>query len=212
MLKLIYLAKRKPGFTFDEFVRRWRMHGARGMEGAFWRHALGYVQAEPIRPTPIPRTSEEFDAVAYLILTDDAFAEPPDVAEANRIAQDELETFSGPIPNVWLFVNEERLLDGELGGTTAFFFFANGALARESADRLRSASGLNRIIVNTRRDDGPLGPEANTLKYEAIVEVSASSIPDLAAALESNGEDLMLKSELAVVTREAVFWDRMPSG
>ncbi len=29
MLKLVYLAKRKPGFGFDDFVRRWREHGAR---------------------------------------------------------------------------------------------------------------------------------------------------------------------------------------
>lgn len=30
MLKMIYLARRKSGFTFDEFVRRWRKHGALG--------------------------------------------------------------------------------------------------------------------------------------------------------------------------------------
>ena len=42
MLKLIYLARRKPGFTVDEFVRRWRKHGALGMEQAIWRHAIGY--------------------------------------------------------------------------------------------------------------------------------------------------------------------------
>jgi len=31
-MKLIYLARRKPGFTPDEFTCRWRLHGARGMQ------------------------------------------------------------------------------------------------------------------------------------------------------------------------------------
>ena len=58
MLKLMYLAKRKPGFTTDQFVCRWRMHGATAMAQPLWRHALGYIQAEPIRPAPIAGASE----------------------------------------------------------------------------------------------------------------------------------------------------------
>ncbi len=70
MQKLIYLAKRKPGFSFDEFVCRWRKHGAFAMGRPIWRHAIGYVQAEPIRPVPIPGASEEFDAVACYMIRD----------------------------------------------------------------------------------------------------------------------------------------------
>ena len=110
MLKLVYLAKRKPGFAFDDFVRRWRMHGARGMEGSFWRHALAYVQAEPLRPTPVAGTSEAFDAIAIFAVRDDAFAAmtPDDIAGAKTMAQDELETFSAPIPTTPVTVTLPR--------------------------------------------------------------------------------------------------------
>lgn len=101
MLKLIYLAKRKPGFTFDDFVRRWRMHGARAMEQPLWRHAIGYVQVEPIRPAPIAGGSEEFDAIACFMVRDNMFAEMDegDVEGARRMAEDELETFAAPRGN-----------------------------------------------------------------------------------------------------------------
>ena len=58
------------------------------MEGDFWSQAVGYVQAEPIRPTPVPGASEDFDAIACYMVRDDAFEEhPPEATEAERIAQ-----------------------------------------------------------------------------------------------------------------------------
>jgi hypothetical protein len=211
MLKLIYLAKRKPGFTFDDFVRRWRMHGARGMEGSFWRHALGYVQAEPIRPAPMAGASDEFDAVGCLVLRDDAFAamSEEDVSGARTMAEDELETFAAPIPTTALWVEEERLREGELGGMTAYLFFANDAGARQVAERALAAGGLNRIVLNGRHDDGPLGPGANTLPYQAVVELSASDVPTLAKAVGPEREGVLAESDLAMVTREAVLWNRL---
>ena len=211
MLKLIYLARRKPGFTFDEFVRRWRMHGARGMEGAFWRHVLGYVQAEPIRPSPLAGCSEDHDAIACFMLRDDAFAQPPDADEAHRMAQDELETFSAPIPGVSLWVDEERVLDGELGGVTAYLFYRDAERAREAAERAAPAEPLTRVVLDRRRDDGPLGPGANTLPYAAVLELAATSVPALEKALGSGGEAWLAEADVSVVTREAVLWDRMRS-
>lgn len=209
MLKLIYLAKRKPGFTVDEFVRRWRKHGALGMEQPLWRFTLGYVQAEPIRPAPIPGTSKEHDAIACLMTSDEMFnaMTEEDMAGSARMAADELETFSAPIPTVSLWVNEERIRAGELGGITAFLFFGEMEAARETALRALDAEGLNRITLNVR-DSGPLAA-MNTLPYEAVVELSAPSVSSLSGALESNGEGLLPAADLAVVTREAVLWDRM---
>jgi hypothetical protein len=109
---------------------------------------------------------------------------------------------------------EERLLDGELGGVTAFLFFETfeaAASARSAAASLGSADGLTRIALNTRRDDGPLGPRANTLPFEAVLELSAPSLRALVTALESRGNALLAKADLAVVAREVVLWDRMPS-
>jgi len=104
MLKRIHLAHRKAGVGFDEFVRRWRMHGARGMAQPLWRHALGYVRAEPIRPAPIVGASEAFDAVAGFAIRDEMFADftERDAAGASVMAADELETFAAPIPTISL--------------------------------------------------------------------------------------------------------------
>jgi hypothetical protein len=210
MLKLIYLATRKPGFTFDEFIRRWRMHGATAMATPLWRYALGYVQAEPIHPSPVAGASEAFDAIACYMVADGMFSglTEEDMAPAAKIAEDELETFSAPIPSTSLWVREEAIRTGELGGITAFLFFGKAAPARETAERAGDVDGFERIILNLR-DDVSLGPEANTLPYEAVVELSASSVPTLAAAVGANGGDLLSGSDLAVVTREAVLWNRL---
>ena len=208
MLKLIYLAKRKPGFGFDDFVRRWRMHGARGMEGSFWRHVIGYVQAEPIRPAPLDGATDEFDAVACMMVNDDAFAEPPNMDEEMAMAKDELETFSASIPSTSLWVQEERVVDGPLGGVAAYLFFASEAAARDAVEACRTKSGFSRVVLDVRHDDGPLGPGANTLPYAAVVELGAADIPALSSAFESTG--VVPTADVAVLTREAVLWDRMP--
>ncbi len=210
MIKLIYLAKRKPGFTPDEFTRRWRMHGARGMSVSMWRHAIGYVQAEPIRPAPIPGASEEYDAVACYIVKDDAFtSEPilPDDADANQLmADDELETFSGPIMPVAMFVDEEVLTPGILGGTSAYLFFADREKARKVGQSLQAAPEINRLIVNVKRTDAALGPLQGNLPFDAVVEVSATDLPALRNVVTG---DVLNSADVAMVTREAVLWDRM---
>ena len=207
MLKLIYLARRKPGFSFDEFVCRWRQHGALGMAQPLWRFALAYVQAEPIKPAPIAGASDDYDAVACYMVTDDMFNSmtDDDMPGAIAMAQDELETFSGPIPGVSLWVSEQHIKPGELGGITAFLFCRDASTARGIAKQARDAPQLNRVILNLQ-DDSRGGPEANTLPYGAVVELSANNVPDLDAATS----ELLGDADVAVVTREAVLWDRLP--
>jgi hypothetical protein len=213
MLKLVYLAKRRPGFSADDFTRRWRMHGAVGMSTAIWRHALGYVQAEPIRPVPISGASDAYDAVACFMVKDDTFTGgygPEDIEAAQIMLKDELETFSAPIPTVSLWVREERLKSGELGGKTAYLFFSDLDRARAVAEHYRNDERLDRVILNVRSDDPNLGAMESPLPYEAVVELSASSLPRLQAALEAAHAPFR-DADVAVVTREAVFWDRMPA-
>lgn len=210
MLKLIYLARRKPGLTFDQFVCRWRKHGALGMSQPIWRHALGYVQAEPIFPAPVAGVSQEFDAVACFMLSPELFSgmTEEDVAGAMAMAEDELQTFCGPVPEVSLWVTEERIRPGELGGICAYLFFASADAARAAATRAGAATGFNRIVLNLRDDS--VG-NMNTLPYAAVVELSASSVSALAEALTTDGEALHAAADVTIVTRDAVLWDRLPS-
>ena len=168
------------------------------------------MQAEPIQPPPFPGASGEYDAVASLLLQDDAFDPPPDAAEASVMAADELETFSGPIPLVSLWVNEEQLVAGDLGGVTAFLFFDEVEAARGVAEAAAGTSDLRRVVLNTRSDEGPFGPGMNTLPYHAVVEIAAQDLPGLAKAVEGDGAVRLAAADVTVVTREAVLWDRMP--
>lgn len=210
MQKLIYLARRKPGFTTDEFVCRWRRHGALGMAQPLWRFALGYVQSEPIRPAAIPGASEDYDAIACFMIRDEMFDQmnDADMAGAIAMAEDELETFSAPIPTTSLWVKEEPIRPGELGGITAYLFFEDAGNAREIAERNRKSAGLNRVILNLR-DDAARGPDMNTLPYQAIVELSSSSLSSLADSIGPDGQDALQASDLGVITRDAVLWDRL---
>jgi len=213
MIKLIYLAKRKPGFTPDEFTRRWRMHGAKGMSVSMWRHAVGYIQAEPIRPAPLAGACEDYDAVACYMVRDDAFTSPPilpDDAEANELmARDELETFSGPIMPVGMFVNEEVIKAGVLGGTSAYLFFGDMGRAQDIARRFEGAPGINRLILNVKRADEALGSLQGGLPYSAVIEVAAMDLSSLRVILATAGDDALAAADVAMVTREAVLWDRM---
>lgn len=177
------------------------------MEQPLWRFALAYVQAEPLRPAPLG-ASAEYDAIACYMVRDEMFAEmgEADGAGAQLMAADELETFSAPIPTTSLWVEEERIVDGELGGITAFLFFADAERGREVAV---GAGGLHRVVLNRRQECGPLGGAMNTLPYQAVVELSAVDLPGLAAAVGPDGK-LLSEAEVAVVTREVVLWDRLP--
>ena len=204
MLKLIYLANRKPGFSFDEFVRRWRMHGATGMVQPLWRHTLSYVQSEPIFPAAIAGATEAYDAIATFTVSDSLFSDmtEEDVAGTRIMADDELETFSGPIASVSLWVNEESIKAGPLGGSSAYLFLSEVNAARATAEQAKDASNLIRVTQNTA--DEAMG-DGNTLPYRAIIELSAASIPDLSDAVSH----LVPAADLTVVTRNAVLWDRL---
>ncbi|MGB1139454.1 MAG: hypothetical protein ACPG1A_01075 [Halioglobus sp.] len=207
MLKLIYLAQRKPGFSFDEFVCRWRQHGALGMSLPLWRFALGYVQAEPIKPSPFAAASDEYDAVCCYMVQDEMFSSmtEADLPGAAAMAADELETFSGPIPDVALWVSEETLRPGPLGGFTSYLFYTDTDKALAMARQVRDADSLSRVILN-RRDDNACGPDANTLPYSAVLELSANTLSGLGVGTDERLAD----ADVAVITREAVLWDRLP--
>jgi hypothetical protein len=207
MLKLIYLAKRKPDLSFDQFVRRWRQHGALGMSQPLWRFAVSYVQAEPLKDSGIAGVSTEYDAVATYAVDDAMFSEmnDDDMPGALAMAEDELETFSCPISDVSLWVQEDVIKAGEPGGITAYLFYDDLAKAHESANSLGLYDALHRVVLN-RADEGDMAA-GNTLPYKAILEASATSIPALASALGDHQGNAVV----TVVARDTVLWERRSS-
>jgi hypothetical protein len=211
-MKFMYLAKRKPGFTPDEFVRRWRMHGAVGLSTSFSRHMLLYVQAEVIHPAPIDGASDEHDAVAYLVTHDDAFFGTPsaeDAAGNETMLADELKTFSGPIPPVMIFVDEKVFKEGGHGGVTAFLYFVDPAYAQPVAAHYQNSDDAVRVVLNTEREDLALPGSEPVHPYKAIVEVSALDLGTLESILRPGDAEPWRSADLTVVTREAVLWDRV---
>lgn len=213
MIKTIYIAKRKPGFSKDEFVRRWRMHGALGMGGPIWPYALAYTQAETIDPidsldgTSAAAVGSEYDGVAYLMLQDGAFDEPKlrDPNAGPDMRADELETFSGPIWQTSLQVSPEELKHGAMGGVTAFLYFLDPDKARTAAEDCQVLPEVNRVTLNIR--EASIMRES-TLPYQAIVEVSATDRELLTRAAASAAQSFR-SADLAVTTREALQWDRL---
>lgn len=207
MIKSIYLAKRRPNLSHDQFVLRWRAHGALVMSQSFFRnHIRLYVQAEVVHSLSPADEAPTHDAVAYLVQPRQALSDG-ELTELQRMEEDEYETFSGPILPVLLQVEQCVLVDGSPGGVTAFLFFLSKERAGFVAGHYGQAKGANRVIINTRLDTGIPGMSAD-LPYGAVVEVSAATLTGLRSVLDADGA-LWQEADLATITRECVMWDRL---
>jgi len=214
MIKSIYLAKRKPEFTHDQFVIRWRRHGALAMSQSFFgNHIRLYVQAELIQPAPLAGATADYDAVAYLIQPGDKALSQEELAELETMVVDEYETFSGPILPVIMQAEEKVLSKGAPGGVTAFLFFIDPAKAEPVANHYQEVAAqeiaaVDRVVLNVRRDDLTVGDMSSQLPYRAVVEVSAATLARLIAVLDHKDAPWR-EADLTAVSRECVMWDRI---
>lgn len=197
MSKLIYLAERKPGFSDEGFVARWRQHGALAMSLPMGTNFKRYIQASVVRPAPAAGASDAYDAVGVLWMYEDGHLSAPTaqhIEDTAILAADELETFAYPIAPVCMAVDETVLKEGE-APVTAYAFFKDPARARRFAERAAVQDGPQRVALNVK---SPAIGRDLRLAYEAIVEVSARD----AAAL---GAVELGAADLAVVARDAVL-------
>lgn len=208
--KNIYLARRRPGFTHDEFVIRWRQHGTLAMSQSFFRENMKvYVQAEVLQPSPVTGASDDHDAVAYFIQPPNTTLTQRHMEELEFMALDEYETFDGAILPVILQVDEWVLKAGVPGGVTAFLFFVDPADAVPVAEHYRHVESTHRVVLNVRNEERTLGDMSSLIPYRAVVEVSACDLDLLGAVLGAGGRALWRSSDLAAITRECVLWDRV---
>ena len=116
MPKIVYIAERKPGFSEEEFVARWRQHGALSMSLPMWSNTERYVQASVVHPAPVAGASSAYDAVGVCwFYSDGQLGErsAEQLEEVRILAADELETFAQPIAPVCIAAVETVLKAGE---------------------------------------------------------------------------------------------------
>ena len=200
MPKIIYLAERKPGFSDEEFVARWRQHGALAMSLSIWSNTKRYIQASVVHPASVPGASDAFDCVGVCWMYEvgqlgEMTAQQ--MEDAQTLAVDELETFAYPIAPICMAVDETVLKAGE-APITAYAFFNDAAGARQLAEQAASMDATRRVALNIKSPGIGLGLN---LPYQAVVEVSAMD------QMALSGLDLAA-ADVAVVAHDAVIWPK----
>jgi hypothetical protein len=210
MLKFMYFAKRKHNFTPETFIPRWRQHAALAMSLPMWRNMALYVHADTIRPVPLVGASSEYDGFSYAVARDEQLFKTPSSSEAadvQRMLDDELETFDGPIPAGLMFVDAEMLKNGTPGGVTACLAYNDFQKAEAVAKTYAGKPNAARVVLNRVRADMKM--PGTKVSYAATVEISAPDVDSLKTMLETDGAPWR-SADLAVVAREAILHDKMP--
>jgi hypothetical protein len=208
VIKFIYYAKRKPSLTAETFPPRWRQHGALAMSMPSWRNMLLYIQADAVRPPPLAGLSGEFDGFCYAFTRSQGLfnpGSPEDQANTQRVLNDELETFEGPIRPVLLFVDDEVLVEGPPGGVTAGLAFNDPERAAAVASHYAGRPGAARVVLNRVRED--MSIVALSVPYKAVVEIAAADEQSLVSMLGAEGR--WREADVAVVARENVLWNEI---
>jgi hypothetical protein len=208
VIKFIYFAKRKPSWTPETFPPRWRQHGALAMSMPSWANMLLYIQADAVRPPPLAGLSTDFDGFCYAFTKSQGLfnpASPEDQANTQRVLNDELETFEGPIRPVLLFVDQQVLTEGPPGGVTAALAFNDPENAAAVADDYAGRSGAARVVLNRVRED--MSIVALSVPYRAVVEIAAADEQALVSVLGAEGR--WREADVAVIARENVLWDEI---
>lgn len=209
MLKFMYFAKRKPGFTPETFIPRWRQHGALAMSLPMWRNMTLYIHADTIRPVPIAGASSEYDGFSYGVARDEQLSKnpsPDDAANVQRLLNDELETFEAPIPPILMFVDEEILKKGAPGGVTACLTFNDLRKAEVVAKAYASQPKATRVVLNRVRADMKMADMK--VSYTATVEISAADVDGLKTVLEADGAPWRT-ADLTVIARETILYNKI---
>lgn len=209
MSKLMYLAKANPKFESnkDEFVARWRMHGAKGMSVTeMWKPTIAYVQAEVLHNEKLEGFNYEYDGIGYSITDDSIVVDYAAIPQEDimGIVQDETETFAVPTSENLMFVEEIKLKDGFIGGVTAFLYYKDAETAKKVAETCKNIELATRIILDLKIDN-----EQFKSNYKAAIEISAKTFANLKKIVTTDAKEAVETADYATITREAVLWDRI---
>ena len=176
--KLIYLARRQPTLTRDEFILRWRRHGALGMSLPRWTNVWRYTHND-ISPEDRSRSYDGVGMVWHRS-PEARLAHREDRTSQSAMERDELETFDDLIARSCALYREEVVVAPSLGKRTKVIRLWEGDPGTASGIA-NSACGF----VRNRRM--PPQTAAWGLPYALIEELWFA---DAAAAMDALGDRL----------------------
>lgn len=194
--KVIYLARRNPRLTREEFPARWRQHSL--LAGSMPSIRPGFVQVAQCLNLydreVVPRATLDYDGVNLLTLVDAAFASAPWQSDEvlELVLPDELATFDGYVRHFSLTTTEQVVHSGpmqpfclihflkrdrrlDMAQFTAALCEAHGAMAADGA------MGGRRAVVNIVTDRQP------GYNYDAVTEQWFASADEARAATRTPG-------------------------
>ncbi len=174
--KVVYLARRNPRLSRDEFPGRWRQHSL--LAGSMPSIRPGFAQvAQCINlydREVVPRATLDYDGVNLLTLVDPAFASIPWQSDEvlELVLPDELATFDGYVRHFSLTTQEHVVVEGPMRPYCLILFLKRDrTLDMEAfAKKLMKvhgtmAQGSPRAVVNIVTDRQP------GYNYDAVTEL-----------------------------------------
>jgi EthD domain len=216
--KLAYLAQRNPALSREQFIRRWRQHGALAMGLARWDSVGRYAQCDCLpAPAGLGRASEQYDGVGVVWFTD---TKPGSDSDRERMRADERQTFSTYVDEIALILRERAGMARDGGAVKANHFLTSRRdLTRDEFLALWLQNGIehgpraslvaryvgNEVVVN--------GRPGSLLPYHAYDEYwfeSSASLSEYFSGHDSNPLDrpwIDQERSVLVVTNELILYD-----
>ena len=198
--KLIYLARRNPSLTPDEFPQAWREHSqlASTFGPSLGRHFLGVRQCvKDIEASPGASFENDYDGSSILAMKswEDLMAARYHPHSLDELAKDEVRVFAGAVDDWTMAVEEHVLRDGEAEGYVLLSFLTpqdgaapfTGTHPAKLAGLDTDALSIQRLVWNRVVDP------ARSYAFTAIIEawfaarddaLRAVRIPSFVEAME----------------------------
>jgi uncharacterized protein (TIGR02118 family) len=228
--KRLYLARRKPSLTREQFLKRWRQHGELAMSFMArqdWQNVTAYIHFDPVREASgIAGASDDYDAIGWIRFKDtEARRRHIQFGEARAVLEpDEDAFFSDRVNKTGMVAGETTLRDGPSSGVTKFCFLKRRSemSAAEFDDHwrnqharllLEAAPAMHRYAQNY-----PLPPEngrAWGMGCDGVEESWFASLDDLkkahaTPAMQAVDEDRnrFVRECVVVIAKQAVLYPR----
>lgn len=214
--KLMYLARRNPALSAQQFTPRWRQHGALGMSMPRWKNIWRYVHCDVL-----PESGNDYDGVGIV------WHKSPETRRAHRedtssqatMEADERQTFDQLVVNFCALMAEHTVLPPTVTAKAKLIRFARsedatpGALLQDSAAHaerlLNGALGKSlRGVVQNHAQPSETG-RAWGLPYEYIEELWFDSVQEAADArttLRGVVPSACSGEPVAILTNEVVLY------